>query len=90
MKKLRTEMISYLRKECYDVFDENDNKVGYIQYSAGTLTCHPVVNGNTLRNIHVYWWQGGGIYDKNLPLDKRDKLLECCTNALIEYFNKKV
>ena len=90
MKKLRTDMISYLRKECYDVLDEDTNKVGYIQYSAGTLTCHPVVNGETLRNIHVYWWQGGGIYDKNLPLDKRDELLERCKNSLIEYFNKKV
>lgn len=87
MEKLRTEMTSYFRKETYDVFDEKGRLSGYIQFSAGTLTCHPVIDGVVRRDIHTYWWQGGGLYDKNLPLDMRDELLDRCTNSLIEYYN---
>lgn len=90
MNRFRVDMTSYLKYEAYDVFDENDKLVGYIKYSNGTLVCNPVIDGNVKRNTIVYWWQGGGIYDKNIPLDKRDELLERCTNALIQYFDKKV
>lgn len=89
MQKLRAEMTSYIKKEEYDVLNEKNEVVGYIQYSSGTLTCHPTVNGVVRRDIHVCWWQGGGIYDKNLPFDVRDEMIEKCLDKLSEYFNKK-
>lgn len=88
MRVLRTEMTSYLRKETYDVFNEEEKLVGYIQYSAGTLTCHPIIDGFVRRDIHTYWWQGGGLYDKNLPLDMRDELLDRCKKSLIDYYTR--
>ena len=89
MNKFRADMTSYLKYESYDVFDENDKLVGYIKYSNGTLVCNPVIDGNVKRNTIVYWWQGGGIYDKNIPLDIRDELIDKCLCGLKDFYDKK-
>ena len=89
MNNFRADMTSYLKYEAYDVFDENDKLIGYIQYSSGTLTCHPVIEGNVRRDIHVFWIQCGGIYDKNLPLDIRDELIDKCLCCLKDFYDKK-
>ncbi len=78
-------MTSMACPEQYDVFDENDKKVGYLRLRHGTFRADaPVVGGDTVYESHP---KGDGVFEDDERIPELRKAVAAIKNYHAKGFN---